>query len=300
MPALATDFPLTIVPGMTEYNKLFHEADEAAQAPNFDPIFAITTTDKLTDVEVAMGDLARVPQRAGPTADIEELGFEEEFKVQVNVTEYAARFLIPKVQWKALPGELRARYPRAFANSARTTLEHIAWELIAGVFADDGPDGEKVCDTDHPSDAGNWSNKGTTAFSAAALSASFAAIMRIPTPRGRIVQAQMPKYLVGPPDLSKTIFETLNASSVTTEFRDANIASSYGLTAILPPQLTNAKDWMLMLDPMVTPHVRMVMQTVPDFQSGYSAENARYWGLTDFAVGVGFYTSRGIFGQDVA
>ena len=297
MPILTTNLPLTIVPGMSEYNKIFWDTLEGQEAPSFDPIFAITTTDKLTDVEVAMTDLARIPQRAGPSAPMQELSMDEQFKVQVDVVEYAARFSVPKIHWKALPGDLRARYPQAFANSAKETMEFHAWSLIAGTFTNAGPDGVNVCAVNHPSPAGNWSNTSTVAFSAAALSQTVAAMSRIPSPQGRIVTGHQPRYIVAPPELDKVIFETLNASSVEANVRAANIASTYGLTKVGSAHLPDSTDWWLTVDPMRLPHVRMVVQTSPEFDSGYDRREADYWGNVDFAFGQGFYTPRGIYGQ---
>ena len=297
MPFLTTDLPLTIVPGMSEYNRIFWDTLEGQEAPSFDPVFAITTTDKLTDVEVAMTDLARIPQRAGPTAPMQELNMEEQFKVQVDVVEYAARFSVPKIHWKALPGSLRGRYPVAFANSARETMEFHAWSLIANTFSALGPDGVNVCAVNHPSPSGNWSNTGTTAFSATALSATVAAMSRIPSPQGRIVTGHQPRFIIAPPEMDKAIFETLNASSVETAVRGANIASSYNLQKVGSAHLPDSNDWWLSVDPVRLPHVRMVVQTAPEFDSGFDRREADYWGNVDFAFGLGFYTARGIYGQ---
>jgi hypothetical protein len=234
---------------------------------------------------------------------MEELLIEEAWTYQIDVVEYAAQFSCPKVHWKALPVDLRNRYPVAFANSSRETLEWVVWTKIVNMFTDLGPDGVEVVSDSHPSPAGVWSNSGSVAFSASALAAAFAAMVKTPSPQGRLASGVRPRFIVHGLELSKSVYEALNASSAVDDngnmqYMDVNFLRSYGLTPISSPHYSSATTWALVADPNVSGALRLAIQTAPTFASGLNDEAARYWGNVDMAFGVGWRTPRGVWGSN--
>lgn len=306
MPILRTNYPLHMEAGSAEYHKIFVDALAAQGEPLYNLLFNVSTTGgKLDFAEVAMGDLARIPARSGPTADMQELSLPEEWKKTYTVTEYAAQFQAPVLHWDAMAPEMKALYPQQFAASAAETVEYQAWGVFRNAFSDTGPDGVSLCNANHPLQTGGVvTNTGTAALAASALKTAYAAMMRFTSPNGKIQTGYIPKYLVVPPELLGDASELTNAkylgiySSGTGVESDANPIASWNLQVVCPPQISESNDWFLVVDPAKIPNgLRVVFAKAPDFLSGVNTETRKAWGNTDFAFATGYSTWRPVWGS---
>lgn len=303
MAFLQSDYPLHLSTGQKEYNRIFFDALEAAGTPDYAPLFNIGSMGGRLDwSEVHMADVAQIPARSGASAAIDELTIDEIRKKTYTAAEYAAKFKSPTLHWNAMSPDLRAEYPIRFAASARETIRYLTWAVFRNAFSDTGPDGVSLCNDSHTlKNGGNADNKGTSALSASALSAAFAAMGRITTEQGKLNSMITPRYVVVPLELRATAYEIINAQMIgdySSLVSDANPIRDLSLIPISTNQISESNDWFLVADPMDYPSgLRLLFAQDPRFMSGENTEEVYQYGTTQFALAVGYSTFRPVWGS---
>ena len=301
MAILTTQWPLHLTTGQQSYNQIFYDF-LMRTSPMF-PAYANTmSTDggKKDKTLVSMGDLARIPERAGPTAAMAELVNDEEWKHTLTVSEFAAKFEVPRPDWAAMSSQDKAGFPILFAESTTETLDYLASSLHRTMMTDTGPDAVSLVSDSHPLQEGNTAdNKGTAALSKSALTAAVAAMGRINSPQGKVQVGFLPDMLVVPPELYAEALELTGANMLgdySARVSDANPIKTFNLKVLQQPYFVETNDWALQLEPgRVQKGPTVLYQLQPSFVSGDNDETRLHWGNTQFTVAVGYYTWRWIW-----
>ena len=179
-----------------------------------------------------------------------EIDFDRGYLSTFRHVDYPVRFTVPRSLiadgMEALIGGNAERLGKAAAMKRETDAAGVFNNAFSSSYL--GPDGKALCVTDHPrsqAKGGSLSNKGTTAFTAAALTAAKAAMMKYPDDANNVIGV-MPNRLLVPAELADSAYSVVNSAQVAGGANnDAN--PHMGMYTILTwAQLTDTNNWFLL------------------------------------------------------
>lgn len=313
-----SDFSLEMDPGHKAFQDTFDEG--FGNSPSVrDILFKVEMSDKPDETIVALSDVGEPELRTPGSAPTAQRDVNEQWKYTMTHAEYAMFTKVDEGTWEDMKLERRASYPMKYGMAMNSKAEALAASVVSGGFATAGPDGEFVFDTDHPlgNAVGTWSNKGTTALSAASLAAVRAAMRNQLSPSGRVQQTPFGRYLVTPPALEGTAYEVTNArvigkpalvtggstgaGDVGSEWNDANFAQSIGVLPVTWDYLTgSADDWFVFIAPGdMMEGFQFYWRVAPSYRGGMDEESTRYWMNARMRLSTAAIDARQAYGNDV-
>lgn len=136
----------------------------------------------------------------------------------------------------------------ALGDSAFRHREKAGASVFNNAFATDtGPDGQFLCDTDHPlsaEDATTYSNKGTTALSKASVASTRLLMMEFTDDTGDLMDV-MPDAIIVPPELEDTAIEISRSLLDPTSANNAVNPQAGRFQIIVWHYLTDATNWFM-------------------------------------------------------
>jgi hypothetical protein len=136
----------------------------------------------------------------------------------------------------------------ALGDSAFRKREKDAALIFNNAFATDtGPDGQFLCDTDHPysdEDSTTYSNKGTSALSKSAVASTRQDLQAFVDDRGDLMDV-MADTLIVPPELEDTAIEITKSILDPTSANNAVNPQSGRFRTIVWHYLTDANNWFM-------------------------------------------------------
>ena len=300
-------------PGHKAYQDNFFDV-LLAQPMLFPTLFNIRGSEKGDETMFRSSDVAYIPERNNEQGVIEEREYAEDGSVTFTHAAYVAKFVATHDTWMDMSDELRGAYPALYANSARSTMENVAFGVLRDAFAGatyTGPDGLALCSNSHTLKSGDTADNLTaTALSVSSINAARAAMMRLKTSQGRVQVNQMARYLVVPPEKEADAKEFTGATYYglypsggegAGSESNYNFASQQNLMPFVVPYLTDVNDWFLVIDKGASPHgLVMYDREQPSFKAGWNDENHYYWGLTSMRFSVGFDNWRQVYGSSAS
>lgn len=181
--------------------------------------------------------------------------------------------------------------------AAKQHPDYLLAALISAGFATVCYDGQYMFDTDHPlADGTTWSNKVTTAFSAAAYAAARIAIATVKGEQGRYLNVEG-TLLVGHPTLEESFRQVTKAARRGESTSATSVDNIWKGTAdyILLPHLATTTEWYLLdvskpIKPFIFQDreaIHPVQQTNPDAEGVFKRGKFLYGTEARYNVGYG-------------
>lgn len=175
--------------------------------------------------------------------------------------------------------------------AAAQTPDELIFALFKGGFTVKTFDGEFFFDTDHPigdGSGGTWSNKGTTALSAATFETAVLALTTLKNDQGITLSINRDLILVVPPQL-RIAANTIVGNAFLT---DGTNNPNFGVARVLvAPQLAgDANNWYLISTGPLKPFImldRMAPQIETDTSRVFMAHEIIYGGAARWGAGYG-------------
>lgn len=298
---IAENWPNLLEPGLRSV--FFMQRDALAAASPVPKLFNVQSSAKAVEHTYGIGGLGDVPEFNGTIAYDT---FDGLYKKDYTHVEYALgmaveRKLVDDDQYNVI--NQRARM---LATSFVRTREKKAASVFNNAFSSSylGSDSKALCATDHPlgpSNASTQGNKGTSALSAAAISATRLLMREFKDDRGELITV-MPDTLLVPPELEETatiIVKT--AQKVGSADNDINYAASLIKNVIVWDYLTDANNWFLIDSTMAKLYLNWFDRVATDFKLDPTSDFnlvARYRGYERYSYG--WDTWQWIFGHEVS
>lgn len=135
----------------------------------------------------------------------------------------------------------------ALGDAAFRKREKDAADVFNNAFTDSGPDGQSLCDTDHPysdEDSTTYSNEGSSALSKSAVSSTRQLLQAFVDDRGDLMNV-MADTLIVPPELEDTALEITKSVLDPTSGNNAINPQSGRFRTIVWHYLTDANNWFM-------------------------------------------------------
>jgi hypothetical protein len=265
-------------------------------------IFDTETSDRAFEEEVMLSGFANAavkPEGQGVTFD----DAQETFTARYTNETIALAFAITEEAIEDnLYDRLASRYTKALARSMANTKQVKAAAVINNGYATGfaGGDGQPLFSTTHPTMAGTFSNRLTTAsqLNETSLEAALIQIAAMTDERGLLIAAQGMKLVI-PPALQFVADRLMSSQGRTgTADNDINAVRNMGMVPqgyAINHYFTNANRWMIKTDvPNGLKHfVRSPIKT--SMEGDFDTGNVRYKARERYVFG--FSDPRGAFGS---
>lgn len=136
---------------------------------------------------------------------------------------------------------------RALGDSAFRLREKDAASVFNSAFTDSGPDGQSLCDTDHPysaEDSTTYSNEGSSALSKSSVASTRILMQKFVDDTGDLMDV-MPDTLIIPPELEDTAIEITRSGLDPTSANNAVNPQQGRFRYIVWHYLTDANNWFM-------------------------------------------------------
>lgn len=174
-----------------------------------------------------------------------ELEFSQLYTQTYTHVEYPVRFTIQK---KLLLNDQYGQIGKIVERvgmSAANKMEIDAAKLFNNAFATDTwADSQFLCDTDHPVGGSTHSNRGTTALSESALSATRILMMRFPDDKGNLLGVMADELYV-PPELEDAALKATRSILNPDTGNNAMNPQNGRYNVIVVPRLTDTNNWFM-------------------------------------------------------
>jgi hypothetical protein len=264
-------------------------------------LFNVQTSGRAMERRQGVGGMGDVPKFTGA---IEYDSFEPLYRTDYTHTEYAKgiaieRRLIDDEEYGVISGRAQK-----LGLTFDRTIEKHSVSVFANAFAaaNPGADGVALCATNHPSSPTNATtqgNKGTSALTESALSATRQLMMKFKDDRGEIMNIA-PDTLLVPVELeeaARVIVESGQRSG--TANNDANTNRGYRI--VVSRYLTDANDWFLIDSRMAKSYLNWFWRVRPEFEEDPASDYnlvVKYRGYMRYSFG--FDAWQWLYGHQVA
>lgn len=300
MPGVITtgNHPAALWPGVREFFGTQYKEKELV----YPMVYDVRSSGKNYEEDVAVTGFGLAPVKSEGSAVSYDSDTQEWIKRYTHIA-YALGFIVTREELDDNLYKNRAfRRSRALAFSMRQTQEIIGALTLdrATDSAYVGGDGKELLATDHPSQAGNWSNELATAadFSEAALEDLFIQIRNAKDTRGLRI-ALRPRKMVIPPNLMFDVHRiTKSTLRAGTSDNDANAMRDMGLLPdgiVVNDYLTDTDQWFVLTDAPngLTWFNRVTVELSND--NDFDTMNAKAKAYMRFSTG--WTDPRGVFGS---
>jgi phage major head subunit gpT-like protein len=270
-------------------------------------LFGVETSTSSVEYSQGIGGGGLVPEYNSDTdpgnAQIQYDSFNPLYETTFTHKEYAKGLQIERKLWDDdRAGLIRRKASALGLEYGQTRATHAA-SILNNAFSSSylGADGKALSATDHPTspnDSTSISNKGTTAFSYAAVKATLQAGRRMDNDRG----LPMPIFyntLIVPVELEETAVEILQAlAKPGTADNDANAVGN--IRVIADPYLTDANNWFMVDSAQAKLHMLWFDRVTPELSLDPTSDFnlvARYRGYMRYSFGWDDF--RFIYGHEV-
>ena len=276
------------------------------------PFFGIESSQNAAEYSQGLGSLDLVPEynssaAEGAPGSIEYDSFSPLYEATFTHKEYASGLAIERKLWDDnRTGTIRRLAQNKGYQFGMTIANHMS-SVLNNAFSSSyvGGDAVSLCNDSHPVNVQNSStvfdNKGTTAFSYAAIKATIQAGKDMNDDRGNPFPVIYDTIYV-PTALEMQAYEYVDASGKPgTADNDANALNRRSLNVIVDPYLTDANNW-FMIDSQLAPmHLLWYWRVRPEVAMHPASEYdlvIKYRGYMRYSFG--WDDARWIYGHEVA
>jgi phage major head subunit gpT-like protein len=291
MTAISAQWAELLEPGLRSiFYKQVDALAASAKAPQF---YNVQGSLKASEYALGVGGFGDWTEYKGA---IEYDNFDKGYKTTFTHTEFARGFAVERKLVDDDQYSIINTRPAGLALAAMRKREKDAADIFNYAFTASGvhlgADSQSLCDGAHPASPANTgstqNNSGTSALSAAAISATRLLMRAFKDDRGELIQV-MPDVLLVPPELEETAYIALGTErKVGTADNDLNFVNAMGLRLVVWDYLTDANNWFLIDSGLAKQHLwwfnRVPLEFAIDPQSDYQLI-AKYRGYMRYSLG---------------